>query len=84
MSKISATGSRQASRRKGYEVLGNRTPETGAGIVSFRKPGFEDRELVRRLRAAGIAAAPRAGWVRTSPISTSVRPDIDRMLEVLP
>ena len=24
---------------KGYEVLGDRTPETGAGIVSFRKPG---------------------------------------------
>src|SRR6516165_1954689 len=52
---------------KGYEVLGHRTPDTGAGIVSFRKGGVEEREVVRRFRAAGITAAPRAGWVRTSP-----------------
>jgi len=69
---------------KGYEVLGNRTPETGAGIVSFRKPGFDEREIVRRLRAAGITAAPRAGWVRTSPHFYISPAEIDRMLEVLP
>jgi selenocysteine lyase/cysteine desulfurase len=69
---------------KGYEVLGNRTLETGAGIVSFRKPGFSDRELVQRMRAAGVAAAPRAGWVRTSPHFYISPADIDRMLEVLP
>jgi cysteine desulfurase/selenocysteine lyase len=69
---------------QGYEVLGNRTPETGAGIVSFRKPGVTDREIVQRLRAAGIAAAPRAGWVRTSPHFYISPADIDRMLEVLP
>src|ERR1019366_6277461 len=28
---------------RGYEVLGNRTPETCAGIVSFRKPGFDEK-----------------------------------------
>jgi cysteine desulfurase / selenocysteine lyase len=69
---------------KGYEVLGNRTPETGAGIVSFRKPGLQAIELVQRLKAAGIAAAPRAGWVRTSPHFYISPSDIDRMLEVLP
>jgi selenocysteine lyase/cysteine desulfurase len=69
---------------KGYEVLGNRTPENGAGIVSFRKPGFEDREIVRRLKAAGISAAPRAGWVRTSPHFYISPEDIDRMLSELP
>jgi len=69
---------------KGYQVMGTRTPETGAGIVSFRKPGFSDRELVHRLRGANISAAPRAGWVRTSP-HFYIRPeDIDRMLDVLP
>jgi len=68
---------------KGYEVLGNRTPENGAGIVSFRKPGFDEREIVRRLRAAGISAAPRAGWVRTSPHFYISPAEIDRMLEVL-
>ena len=69
---------------KGYEVLGRRTPETGAGIVSFRKPGLEAGEIVRRLRAAGISAAPRAGWVRTSPHFYICPADIDRMLEELP
>jgi selenocysteine lyase/cysteine desulfurase len=69
---------------KGYEVLGNRTPESGAGIVSFRKPGFEDKEIVRKLRAAGIAAAPRAGWVRTSPHFYISPSEIDRMIEELP
>ena len=69
---------------KGYEVLGNRTPENGAGIVSFRKPGITDKEIVRRLRAEGIAAAPRAGWVRTSPHFYISPNEIDRMLEVLP
>jgi cysteine desulfurase / selenocysteine lyase len=69
---------------KGYEVMGRRTPETGAGIVSFRKPGITDREIVRRLRAEGISAAPRAGWVRTSPHFYISPAEIDRMLEVLP
>jgi len=71
-------------RAKGYEVLGNRTAETGAGIVSFRKPGWTDRDLVTRLRAAGVAAAPRAGWVRTSPHFYISPSDIDRMLAELP
>jgi selenocysteine lyase/cysteine desulfurase len=74
----------EGAAAKGYEVLGNRTPDTGAGIVSFRKPGFEDKEIVRRLKAAGISAAPRAGWVRTSPHFYISPEDIDRMLAELP
>src|SRR3954452_635734 len=35
----------------GYEIMVPRTPETGAGIVSFRKEGLDAREIVRRLRA---------------------------------
>ena len=46
---------------RGYEVMGTRSPQTGSGIVSFRKDGVSDREVVRRLRAEGISAAPRAG-----------------------
>ena len=48
---------------KGYEVLGHRTPETGAGIVSFRKPGLDAVNIVSKLRAAGIShrAAGRLG-----------------------
>ena len=69
---------------RGYEVLGNRTPENGAGIVSFRKPGITDREIVARLKAAGITAAPRAGWVRTSPHFYISPDEIDRLLAELP
>ncbi len=69
---------------KGYEVMGARTAETGSGIVSFRKAGLEDREIVQRLKAAGISAAPRAGWVRTSPHFYISPAEIDRFLEVLP
>ena len=69
---------------KGYAVLGNRTPGTGAGIVSFRKAGIEATEVVRKLRGASIVAAPRAGWVRTSPHFYVSPADIDRMLDELP
>jgi len=69
---------------KGYELLGGRTPETGAGIVSFRKRGTEASEIVHRLRAARITTAARAGWIRTSPHFYIQTHEIDRMLELLP
>jgi len=69
---------------KGYELMGQRTPETGAGIVTFRKPGLDAGETVRQLRAAGIPTAARAGWIRTSPHFYIMPSEIDRMLEVLP
>jgi selenocysteine lyase/cysteine desulfurase len=69
---------------KGYEVLGCRTPPSGAGIVSFRREGLEAAEIVGKLRAAGIVAAPRQGWVRTSPHFYITPDDIDRMLDELP
>jgi selenocysteine lyase/cysteine desulfurase len=69
---------------KGYELMGTRTPETGAGIVTFRKPGIDALEIVRKLSAAGISVAPRAGWVRTSPHFYIPPSDIDRMLAELP
>jgi selenocysteine lyase/cysteine desulfurase len=69
---------------RGYEVMGNRTAETGSGIVSFRKDGITDREIVTRLREESISAAPRAGWVRTSPHFYLNPAEIDRFLTVLP
>jgi len=71
-------------RMKGYEVLGNRTPATGAGIVSFRKAGLDAVEILARLRERGITAAPRAGWVRTSPHFYIAPEEIDRMVNELP
>ena len=68
---------------KGYEVLGTRTPSSGAGIVSFRKAGVEAADIVTRLRAAGVTAAPRQGWVRVSPHFYIAPDDIGHMLEAL-
>ena len=69
---------------KGYAVLGRRTPETGAGIVSFRKDGVDSASICARLREHHIITAPRAGWVRASP-HFYVEPDeIEKMLELLP
>ena len=69
---------------KGYELLGSRSQATGAGIVSFRKPGVESSHVVQRLRSAGVAAAPRQGWVRVSPHFYISPDDIGRMIEALP
>jgi selenocysteine lyase/cysteine desulfurase len=64
-------------------VLGQRTPETGAGIVSFRKQGVESAEIVRHLWERGIATAARGGWVRTAPHFYISADEIDQMLAEL-
>ncbi len=69
---------------RGYEVLGERTPATGAGIVSFRKEGIDSRMVVKRLREQGIAAAPRQGWVRVSPHFYVSPEEIERTIAALP
>ncbi|MBV9508186.1 MAG: aminotransferase class V-fold PLP-dependent enzyme [Acidobacteriia bacterium] len=74
----------QGAEAKGYEVMERRTPETGAGIVSFRKGGAEAGEIVRALRTHGIIAAPRNGWVRVSPHFYISPAEIERTLECLP
>ena len=37
-------------RRKGYEVMLERTPETGSGIISFRHPSIDCRAIVAELK----------------------------------
>jgi cysteine desulfurase/selenocysteine lyase len=66
---------------RGYETLGVRSAETGAGIVSFRKEGTEAHLIVRRLREHGFIAAPRQGWVRVSPHFYISPEEIDRFLD---
>ncbi|MCC7498971.1 MAG: aminotransferase class V-fold PLP-dependent enzyme [Bryobacterales bacterium] len=70
--------------RKGYEILGERTPETGAGIVSIRKPYVDARLVVRALKDRRIAAAPRAGWVRISPHFYISPEEIEQVILALP
>jgi len=68
---------------RGYELLGKRTPETGAGIVSFRKAGVDSAGLTGRLRERRITAAARAGWIRTSPHFYIAPAEIDEFLAQL-
>jgi cysteine desulfurase/selenocysteine lyase len=83
---VQSLGDRVASgaKRKGYELLAPRTPATGAGIVSIRKPGLDPKLIVSHLRARNIVAAPRAEWVRVSPHFYISPEEIDRFVEALP
>jgi selenocysteine lyase/cysteine desulfurase len=70
-------------RKLGFETLVERSPATGAGIVSFRKPGIESHLIVRRLKAADISVAGRQGWVRAAPHFYITPDDVERVLDVL-
>jgi selenocysteine lyase/cysteine desulfurase len=59
------------TRARGYETMREHRPETGAGIVSFRKPAVDAVEIVNRLRARGIAAARAQDGCAHHRISTS-------------
>ena len=69
---------------KGYQLLGDRTAENGAGIIAIQKPGLDSRKVVYDLKQQGILAAPRQGWVRCSPHFYISPDDIDRVIEALP
>jgi selenocysteine lyase/cysteine desulfurase len=69
---------------KGYELFLGRTPQNGAGIVTFRKPGTEASETVRLLRRQNIITAARAGWVRTSPHFYISPAEIELLIDALP
>jgi cysteine desulfurase / selenocysteine lyase len=69
---------------KGYQLLGDRTPENGAGIIAIQKPGLDSRKVVYDLKQQGILAAPRQGWVRLSPHFYISPEDIGRVIEALP
>ncbi len=70
----------QGVKAKGYETACERTPETGSGIVSFRKPGVDPVAMVANLKQNGVAAAARAGWIRMSPHFYITEEEIDRAL----
>jgi selenocysteine lyase/cysteine desulfurase len=67
----------------GFETLAERTPATGAGIVSFRKAGVESHLIVRRLKDAGISVAGRQGWVRAAPHFYISPKDVELVVDVL-
>jgi selenocysteine lyase/cysteine desulfurase len=82
---VQALGDRIAEgvAAKGYEVLGRRTAGTGAGIVSFRKPGVESGAIVHALKQKRIETANRGEWVRTSPHFYVSGGEIDEAIDAL-
>lgn len=71
-------------RSRGYEVIRERTEESGAGIVSFRHPNLDARVIVSKLKAQRVLAASRQGWVRMAPHFYVTPDEIDQVLELLP
>jgi len=74
----------EGARRKGYEVLGQRTPETGAGIVCIRKEGIDCQRLAVEMRKKSIILVFRAGWIRISPHFYITPEEIEQTLGGLP
>jgi selenocysteine lyase/cysteine desulfurase len=81
-SAVQALGDQIANgaREMGFELLGQRSAATGAGIVSIRKEEMDAHLIVKRLKDRGIIAAPRQGWVRLSPHFYIAPAEIDQLL----
>ncbi len=73
----------QLSGVSGFDVVTPITPERHAGIVSFKPLVTDVQELHRRLQAAGIVCAVRAGALRFSPHFYTPREQLVRALVVL-
>ncbi len=72
------------AKAKGYELLGHRTPATGAGIVSVRKAGLDSAAVLAKLKEKGIEAANRQGWVRFAPHFYISTEEIAKAIDLLP
>jgi len=71
-------------RARGYEVIIERHPDTGSGIVSFRHPRIDCGTIGKGLAQNRIAAAIRQGWIRMAPHFYISRGELDQVLELLP
>jgi selenocysteine lyase/cysteine desulfurase len=74
---------RAGAEQAGYECLGPRNTDSGAGIVALRRSGADPLLIVRRLKDKGIGVTARQGWVRISPHFYIAPAEIDRLLAEL-
>jgi selenocysteine lyase/cysteine desulfurase len=68
--------------RHGYRVLSNPDPRRRSAIVSFAVPGAPEAAF-ERLKAAGVMAAVREGYLRVSSHCYNTEEEIARVCEVL-
>lgn len=71
-------------RAKGYQLFVPRTAATGSGIVSFKHPTLDARQIVQDLQTHNVLAASRQGWIRAAPHFYISPEDIERVLSLLP
>jgi selenocysteine lyase/cysteine desulfurase len=74
---------REVARSSGWSVCGSSRPEDLSGIVALERPGVNPNEVVRHLRARGVAAACRRGRLRFSPHVYNNEEDLARLREGL-
>ena len=79
-----ASGLEASVRAKGYEVITQRTRDTGSGIVSFRHPSIDCRSILRELERNRIVGTSRQGWIRMSPHFYISPDEIEQVIRVLP
>ena len=75
---------RALARSAGWTVYGSARPEDVSGIVAIERPGTDPNEVVRLLRARGVAAACRRGRLRFSPHIYNNHEDLERLQATLP
>jgi len=68
---------------RGFTVISSRRPGETSGIVTAVHPTIPANDFVRRLAAADIVAAARAGRFRISPHFYNTEDEIDRCLQGL-
>jgi selenocysteine lyase/cysteine desulfurase len=70
-------------RQGGMSVYSSRQPGEASGIVSLELPGSNLRNLVRKLRDAGIIVNQRGGRLRISPHAYNTHEEIDHLVASL-
>jgi len=70
--------------QRGYELMIERTPERGSGIVTFRHPSINSHSIANDLKRNHVVVATRQNWIRMSPHFYISPEDINHVLELLP
>ena len=67
-------------RSAGCEVVSDRSPGRGSGIVAFAPPGGDADGCAKRLLAAGVVVRVRHGRVRAAPHLYTSEAEVDRLV----
>lgn len=68
--------------QRGFELLSHRAQERRAGIVTFRIPGIEAKNLYRELMSRGVICAQRGGGIRFSPHFYTPEAVLERAIDI--